>query len=184
MSTAEAYTVPMKNNKPDITNLIDEHSTMLYRFCRSITYSKEDAEDLFQETWVLIMQKPIKIDIATNPQSVLCREALFLWKSKQRKYARRKRIAPETLLETEITDIKSGQNVEAEFLQKEEKEFVQKLVDKLHPKFRIPIILYYNLDMDITEIAKTLNLPPGTVKSRLFSARQTIRKGVDKFEKD
>jgi len=31
----------------DVACLIDAHSTMLYRFCRKLTYSKEDAEDLF-----------------------------------------------------------------------------------------------------------------------------------------
>ncbi|MCL2627911.1 MAG: RNA polymerase sigma factor [Oscillospiraceae bacterium] len=169
------------SGKSEITGLIDEHSTVLYRFCRSITYSKEDAEDLFQETWIIVLQKPLKIDIAKSPQSFLCREALSLWKSKQRKYARRMRIAPQTPLDF---DISSGQNVEDDFLKQAEKEFVQGLVDKLPEKYRIPIILHYNAQMDIADIARTLNLPPGTVKSRLFNARQKIRKGVDKYEKD
>jgi len=175
---ATTHCVPISGDKT-ISGLIDEHSTLLFRFCRSITYSKEDAEDLFQETWVQIFQKPLKIDIVKNPQSLLCREALSLWKSKQRKYARRKRLAPEVPLDF---DIKSSQNVEAELLKKEDKEFIRHLIAKLPEKHRIPIILYYITQMDVTDIAKTLELPLGTIKSRLFTARQTIKKGIERYE--
>ena len=180
MSFAATMTIPIHNDM-DIKGLIDTHSTMLYRFCRSVTYSKEDAEDLFQETWVLIMQKPLKMEMAKSPQSILCREALSLWKSKQRKYARRKRLAPEAPIDYEPD---SGQNIETEYLQKAEKEFVQNLIDKLPDKTRIPLILYYNVEMDIAEIAKTMEVPEGTIKSRLFKARQEIKKGVEKYEND
>jgi len=178
MALVAAEFVPIKSNT-DIAGLIDMHSAMLYRFCRSVTYSKEDAEDIFQETWVTILQKPLKLEMVKNPKSFLCREALSLWKSRQRKYARRKRLAPEASLNSEID---SGQDVEEEFFRKAEKEFVQKLIDKLSEKYRIPLILYYNVEMDVAEIAKTLSLPAGTVKSRLFTARQEIKKGVEKYE--
>jgi len=178
--TATHYTPIPIQNKPTVTDLIDDHGTMLYRFCRSITYSKEDAEDLFQETWVTILQRPLKLEMIKTPQSFLCRETLSIWKSKQRKYARRKRLAPEAPLDAEID---SGQDVESEMLQKAEKEFVRQSVDKLPDKYRIPIILYYNAEMDIADISQTLNIPLGTVKSRLFNARQIIKKEVQKYEK-
>ena len=170
--------VPL-HGEADMACLIDTHSTMLYRFCRGLTYSKEDAEDIFQETWLFLLRKPEKLQRANNPQSFLCQTALYLWKSRQRKYARRKRLAPETPIDFTMD---SGQNVEEDLLRQAEKKFVQQLVETLPDKYRIPLILFYNVEMDIAEIAKTLDLPPGTVKSRLFSARQEIKKGWLKYD--
>ena len=166
-------------DQTELPYLIDTYSTMLYRFCRSLTYSKEDAEDLFQETWIFALRKPQKLQGAQNPQSVLCQAALALWKSQQRKYARRRRIAPEVPLDFAI---ESGEDLEAALLRRTETEFVRCLVAQLPDKFRIPLILYYTLEMGVADIAKTLNIPPGTVKSRLFSARQEIKKGWLAYE--
>ena len=164
----------------DISYLVDKHSTMLYRFCRTLAYSIADAEDLFQETWFSVIRNQSKLLKSNNPKSYLCSAALYVWKSQQRKYARRKRIAPETVLDYEIS---SSQNVESDFLSQAEKEIVRDLIGKLSDKYRVPILLFYHLEMDISEIGRVLDLPSGTVKSRLFSARQEIKKGLLKYEK-
>jgi len=160
----------------DISTLIDDYSTALYHFCRGVTYSKDDADDLFQDTWESIIRKPFKIDMARNPRCILCAEALYLWKSKQRKYARRKRLAPEEALDYEID---SGLNLEDDYLSKAEKDHVKTVVGKLPDKYRIPLILYYNLEMGLVDIGKILDLPTGTVKSRLFTARSKVKKGLE-----
>ena len=169
------------SEKEDSACLVDQHSTMLFRFCRGLTYSKEDAEDLFQETWVTLLKKPNKLASTANPQALLCQVALYLWKSQQRKYARRNRIAPTSPLSF---DLPSTQNLEQALLNQAEKEFVQHLVNQLPDKYRIVLILYYTLEMDIAAIAKTLKLPAGTVKSRLFTARKEIKKGWQTYESE
>ena len=167
-------TKTVNDNQPDVASLIDAHSTMLYRFYRSLTYTKEDAEDLFQETWITVLRNPNILQEAAIAKSILCKSTLYLWKSRQRKYARRNRIAPEQPLDFEIAD---NQSLEEEYLGKAEKELVQSLVNELPEKFRTPLVLYYTLEMSVAEIAKTLEISPGTVKSRLFYARQEIKKG-------
>jgi RNA polymerase sigma-70 factor (ECF subfamily) len=179
MTTGMTTTPTATSEKFDIVFLIDEHSAMLYRFCRSLAYSKEDAEDLFQETWLSAIRKPDKILSAGNPQNFLYSITLFIWKSQQRKYARRKRLLSNTHI-SEYSD--TGYNPEDEYLRQEEKEFVRNLVSKFSDKFRIPLILYYNLELDITTIGKVLELPTGTVKSRLYTARQEIKKELLKIE--
>ena len=179
MNIAAAVDFSPATDRADISCLIDTHSTMLYRFCRSLTYCKEDAEDLFQEVWISVLQKPEKLQFRENPQNFLCAKTLYLWKSQQRKYARRKRIAPEIPVDFAMD---SGQNLEEAFLRQSDTEFVRRLVGELSDRHRIPLILFYNLELDISEIAKILNLPQGTVKSRLFAARQEIKKGWLKHE--
>lgn len=48
-------------------------------------------------------------------------------------------------------------------------------IDRLPEKLRVTIILFYFRDMDIVSVAQILNIPPGTVKSRLNKARARLK---------
>ena len=173
----------MKTTQTITTNehlsLIDEYSDSVYKFCRSLTYSKEDADDLFQETFLKMLEQPNRINSADDPQSFLFSTALFIWKGWKRKYARRKRIAPiEELDET----VCGTDNVEDIYMAQEENRIVRELVDALPEKLKIPIILYYTLEFSVQDIAETLKLPVGTIKSRLFKARKLVEKGLVQYE--
>jgi len=159
--------------------LADKYGGPVYKFCRSLAYSKEDADDLFQETFLKVFEQPAKINGAENPPGFLFSTALYIWKSRKRKYARRNRIAPVEPLDDNITDKVS---VEDDFAAREEIRAVRELVESLPEKFRIPVILYYTAEMNVSEIAATLKIPAGTVKSRLFKARKIIEKGLIDLE--
>jgi RNA polymerase sigma-70 factor (ECF subfamily) len=163
-------------------SLADEYAAVVYRFCRSLTYSKEDAEDLFQETFLRAFEQLPKIKVSANPQGFLFSAAIFLWKSQKRKYARRNRLAPAGTLPESAAD--GGAGLEDALLAEEETRVVRELVDSLPEKLKIPIILHYTNEMSVPDIASTLRMPAGTVKSRLFKARKLIEKGlVAKYEK-
>jgi len=159
---------------------IDNHGDALYKFCRSLTYSKEDAEDLFQDTFLKVLQQPSKMRQTDNPQGFLFSSAIYIWKSAKRKYARRKRIAPEEELGSSVC---GTYNIEETFIAKEENRLVRELVEALPEIFKIPIILYYTSEFSVPEIAETLKLPAGTVKSRLYKARKIIEEGIANYEK-
>lgn len=171
----QARKVIQKSANYDSVFLVDEYGDAVYKFCRSLTYSKEDAEDLFQETFLQVIKKPNKLYAFDNPQSYLFSTALFIWKSWKRKYARRNRLAPvEPLNET----VESKDSVEDSYMIQEENRIVQELVDGLPDKFKIPTILFYAMEMNVSDIAVTLQIPVGTVKSRLFKARKLVEKGL------
>lgn len=170
-------TIKMNQELPSYRyeDLVEEYSNAVYKFCRSLTYSKEDAEDLFQETYLKAFEQMHKISISDNPQGFLFSTAIFIWKSWKRKYARRSRLAKTKLLE----DADRNETcLEDSILVQEETRMVQNLVEGLPEKYRIPIILYYTVEMNVAEIAAALKLPAGTVKSRLFKARKLIEKGL------
>ena len=61
------------------SSLVDEYGDRLYRFCRNLTYTREDAEDLFQETFSKAFELLPKLAVADSPQSFLFSTALYIW---------------------------------------------------------------------------------------------------------
>ena len=157
--------------------LVDVYGEPVYKLCRSLTYSREDADDLFQETFFKAFEQLAKIHASDNPQGFLLSSCVFIWKGWKRKYARRKRLVPVEPLDENI-ESSAAMNMEEHVIVQEEIRIVRELVEGLPEKFKIPIILHYTLELGVTEIAQSLNLPVGTVKSRLFKARKLVEKGL------
>lgn len=55
---------------------------------------------------------------------------------------------------------------------------VTRHVDALPDEFRLPLLMYASNGMTIPEIANVLEIPEGTVKSRIFYGRKRLRKGL------
>ena len=165
--------MPVHNNLDDIyTSLIENHGDGLYKFCLKLTYSKADADDLFSETILKVLQKPDKILKTEYPERLLLRMASYLFKSSQRKYARRRRLVPVVPLDEKVVDTV---DVQTAVISNDVWQKLNELVDELPEKFRLPLIFYYTLEMSVSEIAKTLKIPDGTVMSRLKRGRERLK---------
>ena len=164
--------------KVDTDGLADRYGPMLYRFCRSLAFSREDGEDLFQDTFLKALERPRKL--MEDPKNFLFSTALGLWRSRRRKYARRERIAPSEPLEDRT--LPGGDDPEASLLAREEERRVRQVAASLPEKYRLPLVLYYSMEMKVADIALTLGLPVGTVKRRLHTARALVEKGLGEDE--
>jgi RNA polymerase sigma-70 factor (ECF subfamily) len=110
-----------------------------------------------------------------NPQGFLFSCAIYLWKSRKRKHARRNRIAPTVPLnDTDPDDF----DVCDEIVSREEIRTVRELVAGLPEKYRMPVVLFYTAELGVADISAALKIPVGTVKSRLSKARRLIEKGL------
>jgi len=161
---------------PTSTELVDMYGEAVYKFCRKMAYSKEEADDLFQETFLKAIEDLPKI--GKSPKGFLFSTAIYIWKSWKRKHARRNKLAPSSPLDEKIT---SDTDIEDDYTQQEDVNIVRKLVEALPEKYKMPTILYYNAELSISDIATALKLPAGTVKSRLHKARKLIEKGLVKY---
>ncbi len=160
--------------------LLQKYGGDIYRFCRNLAFTKEDGEDLFQDTFLKIIESQKALADSDGLRQALFSTALSLWRDRKRKHARRERIAPSAPLEG--NDIGFG-DLEEDLLSWEERRLVRRQVDALPEKYRIPTVLFYSSEMKITEIAQLLKLPEGTVKYRLFTARQMVKKGLMEHDK-
>ena len=116
-----------------IESLVNEHGKDIYNFCRRLTYSEFDAEELYQDTFLKAMDAADRIDAENNPKSYLLSIAVSLWNNKKRKYARRNRIAPTESMDSEDSaEVVSNDNTpEEELLKKELCQTVNKCINEL-----------------------------------------------------
>ena len=66
--------------------------------------------------------------------------------------------------------------------QLEHRDQIKSTLLKLSEEHRIVLALHYLYQMNVTEVAETLSVPIGTVKSRLFNARKAFRLACDSGE--
>lgn len=173
-----------------LSDLIKLHGKTVYGFCQKLVKNKADADDLYQETFLKAMELCNKIDSDNNPRGFLISIAVGIWKNNRRKYARRQRIAPLEALNEEAVDnyIYANESTpEDVVISNELRIMVQNAVDKLNDKLRIPLYMYYTAEMSNEDIASSLKIPRGTVKSRLYKARKTLKNilelEVDEYER-
>lgn len=170
--------------KQELEWCIREYGKDIYSFCRYLANNIEDADDLYQDTFLTVMEQFEKIDMQQNPKSYLLSVTLLLWKNRKRKYAWRKRITDMILMREEAEDEEREAKVirfspEEVTLRREKIQAVRQAVSNLPERLRIIILLYYTEELSVSQISELVHIPEGTVKSRLFKARKVLEKELE-----
>lgn len=159
-----------------VEDLIEPYGPRLWRLCCRLAARREDAEELYQQTFLRALECEARIDPAGNPGAWLCSTAAGLWKSRLRRAARREAIAP-SVPEEDWDWADTEKTPETALLARERTQTIDALVAALPEPYRETILLFYGGELSVEEIAKALHLPKGTVKSRLSRAREQIKTG-------
>jgi RNA polymerase sigma-70 factor (ECF subfamily) len=158
--------------------LYQRHHVTLYRTALAITHERSVAEELLQEAFLRAFRHIRRVDLApgVSLKPWLHRIIINLaydWSARQR--------APVRSLDSVVDRLvmRASVSPERQAEQREVEHMVGEAIAALPIKQRIVVILYYLHDMDLDEIAITLNLPPGTVKSRLYYGRARLRSRLE-----
>lgn len=168
--------------KPELEKCIDAYGKDIYSFCRQLACNVQEADDLYQDTFLKAVERKERIEEGSNPKSYLLSIALHIWKNRKRKYAWRKRIADvrnvaeEAELDTKLPEAPS---VEEQFLAGEEREAVRRAVEGLPVRLKVVVLLYYMEGLSTAQTAAVAKIPEGTVKSRLYQARKLLEKELE-----
>ena len=168
--------------KQELETCIHEYGKEIYSFCKHLTCSLQEADDLYQDTFLKAVELNEKIDYTDNPKSYLLSIALRIWKNRKRKFAWRKRIADvQYTAQEQDMQIRMPEELspEEQMLSHERIAAVKKAVHNLPERFRVIILLYYMEELPVAQIAVILKIPAGTVKSRLFQARKLLKKDLE-----
>lgn len=169
-------------NKQLLEHYIEAYGTDIYSFCIRLTQNREQAEELYQDTFLAMCEKEDWKEEG-NVKSYLLGITIKLWQNRKRKFAWRKRIAAEIPLSKEqgLEAFSADENLEQHMVSKEEQEAVWKAVYKLPEQLRIVILLYYMEDFKVVEIAEKLSLSISNVKSKLMRARRYLKQELEDF---
>ena len=151
------------------TQLVDAHYMSLYRFALSLAKNSADAGDLVQQTFFIWATKGHSLRESTKAKS-------WLFTTLYREFLRgRRRDSRATSLE----DLAPGEaDVAAEEVDRVARMDAASVVAALQAVdevFRAPLTLFYLEDMSYLEIAETLEVPIGTVMSRLSRGKAQLR---------
>ena len=169
----------------EFEHFVQDNGKDILRFCRMTSGDKELGDELYQDTMLKLLEKRKRLDFGRNLKSYALSVSILLWKNRRKKYANRNRIVPmdsTNRLEDEeklssVDDV--GPSPEDAVLKEEERTIIMQAVADLPEKFRLPIYLFYSSSMSIKEIAQILQVPEGTVKSRMNKAKQVLKSELE-----
>lgn len=153
--------------------LYDRHRNLVYRTALAITGDAEAAGDLLQDVFLRLHRFAAHIDAQRSLEPWLYRVTTnlsYTWVKRRRRWF--------YSLE-DVAEWVSGSHRDSPANQAESDEtwrMVQQAVLQLPLSHRGVVVLYYVNDLSVQEISEILDIPVGTVKSRLYYGRQTLKK--------
>jgi len=145
-----------------------ESSTLAFRVAFSVLRHRQDAEDVAQEAFVRAHRSFHKLRDRSSFRAWLVRMTWRLAVDRFRSNRRR------TVRELHVTTT-PGVNVLETVEASERAAQLWRAIDALPEKLRTVLVLAAIEGHDLREVAALLALPEGTVKSRLFAARQKLK---------
>jgi RNA polymerase sigma-70 factor (ECF subfamily) len=151
--------------------LYDRYKQLVFRTALAITGDPEPAADLLQDVFLRLYRFIHRFDPQRPVEPWLYRMTANLSYT----WVRRHRwLRPlEDVMEWFAGDRKGSPQSMAEL--DEENQLVQQAISMLPISQRIVVVLYYIDDLSLQEIAEILEVPEGTVKSRLHYGRKTLK---------
>ncbi len=154
-------------NNASIQRLIDDHLDAVYRYAYRLTGTVHDAEDLAQQVFLLAQERLGQLrdfDRARGWLFTILRNSFL-------KMVQQTQPVPATNvglnLEAVPAEGENGQVVDSAEL--------QAAINELPAEFRVVVVMFYFEECSYREIAEKLDLPMGTVMSRLARAKGHLR---------
>lgn len=171
----------LRRRDPEVLDrLIGQYHYRLFRYLLYLTGSRETAEDLFQETWMRILEKGHLYNGRSRFETWMFAIARNLFIDLIR---RRTPISLDQWLDPDgdSADIPAaGTEHPAErLLREEENRQMATALDRLPAVYREVLALRFQEDLPLDEIATVVDAPLSTVKSRLYRALELMRESLE-----
>jgi RNA polymerase sigma-70 factor (ECF subfamily) len=174
---AKALVRGLRRRDPDVLDkLIEQYQYRLFRYLLYITADRETAEDVFQETWIRVLDRGDQYDGRVKFATWLFTIARNLAID----FARRRKLEsldalrdPERMQPLDVAA--AGPSPSDLVSARQEEATVQASLARLPAIHREVLLLRFHEDLDLQEIAAILDAPLSTVKSRLYRGLEQLR---------
>jgi len=164
--------------------LLRAYTRKIYNLCYRFTGRVEEAEDVTQEVFIKVFQTLRTYQAAQGSFSTWLNRVARNHLVDHYRRARKDRVT--SSLEDELTEAEQQPSPQmeptGEVESRERREVLQAALDKLSPDLREAVILRDLHDLDYEEIALVLNVPHGTVKSRINRGRLELGRVLKRME--
>jgi RNA polymerase sigma-70 factor (ECF subfamily) len=156
--------------------LLERHVDSVGSFFR--TETSGDVDDLVQETFTRCLALRRGLEPGSSFRAYLFAVARNLLYAHYRKDAR----APVDALEVSVADLDPSPSVVVG--KKRDERILVEALRRIPLDSQVVLELYYWEELSVDELARALEVPPGTVKSRLHRAREQLRNRLRSIEED
>ncbi len=153
-------------------DLFDRYHRQIFRTAAAITRDEEVANDLTQDCFLKLLQYADRIDTNLPLAPWLYRVTVnlsYTWISRRQK----RRISIEALVDRLMSPPGQAPDYMAEL--SETHRLIRAAISELSFNQRVVVVLHYLVGMNLDEIGELLVCPVGTIKSRLYYAREALR---------
>jgi RNA polymerase sigma-70 factor (ECF subfamily) len=164
--------------------IVDAYQARVLGFARRMLRNEEDALDVTQEVFIRAFQNLSSFDGRASLRSWLFTIAHNLCVDRARRAGRQPlSYSLDSPIEDEepIEFSDDRWNPASLLTEGELTQMVETALDSMSVKLKTVLLLHDKEDMGYEEIAQTVNIPVGTVKSRLFLARAHLQKAVGPY---
>ncbi len=169
-----AIATRLRRRDPELLDLlIEQYEYRLFRYLMCLTANRAVAEDLFQETWIRVLDRGDQYNAASSFEGWLFGIARHLAIDYQR---RRKWESLDDGAELIAT---AAASAEAEMARQEQSAEVRDALGRLPAIHREVLLLRFQEDLPLAEIAAVIDAPVSTVKSRLYRAMEALRQEME-----
>jgi len=164
----------MAGSQAGLAELIDSHYDSLYRYAYRLSGTSADAEDLTQETFGKAIVSLEQLRDAEKARGWLYRILRNAYLHRVRDEKRRRCVPLDSLGDLAAEKVETVAEIDPGAL--------QAALNELDETFRTPLILFYFEDFSYRDIAEQLELPIGTVMSRLARAKAYLRRRLAQYD--
>jgi RNA polymerase sigma-70 factor (ECF subfamily) len=160
--------------------LVERYEAKLSRYARKFLFGYDDGQDMLQEVFLKAYTNIQSFDVKRNFSSWIYRIAHneFINAIKKKGREPLNFFDPDTIFPHPT----SKDNPVRETNRTETIEEMNLCLDKLDPKYREPLVLYYIEDLDYQRISEILQIPVSTVGVRLNRGREILKKNyINKY---
>jgi RNA polymerase sigma-70 factor (ECF subfamily) len=161
---------------PEIKEYLLPHVDLIFRCACRLTRKAHDAEDLTQEAFYYAIKNFAQLKDRAKAKNWLFSILRNLFLKDLEKNKKQVNIDFDAVSNT----ISGLSNVEEEHLKEEVSRNLRAVLNKLDDRLKAPIVMFYFDRLTYKEIAKTLNLPMGTVMSRIARGKVYIRRELNR----
>lgn len=154
-------------DRQNVTRLVEEHYASLYRYAYRLTGSQAEAEDLTQEAFCSAQAKTEQLRDWSRARSWL----FSILRNAYLHKVRSESVRPLILVD-DLSDAVEPVPVEPFDV---EPHKLQEALEEMPEEFRTPVILFYFEEFSYRDIAEQMEVPLGTVMSRLARAKAHLR---------